>query len=143
MPLIYLSTFWLIAVNALAWAAIQISVGYFTARMSDVWFNQQSPLFKERAWEQEGEIYEKLFRVTRWKPWLPAGGKIFGIFSVNSFRSAARDYAQKWLVESCRAEFTHWIAMLPALLFFLWNPFNAWMINIGYAICANVPCSIS
>jgi len=33
--------------------------------------------------------------------------------------------------------------MLPALLFFLWNPFDAWMINIIYAICANIPCIIS
>lgn len=143
MPLIHLPTFWLITINALAWAVIQIGVGYFAARMSDERFEPQNNLFKERAWEQSGKIYEKLFRVTRWKSWLPSGGKFFGIFSVDSFRSAARDYAQKWLVESSRAEFTHWIAMLPALLFFLWNPFNAWMINIGYAICANVPCIIS
>lgn len=143
MPLLYLSTFWLIFMDALAWAAIHIGVGYFAARMSDRRFNSQGFLFKERAWEQNGEIYEKLFKVARWKSWLPSGGKFFGIFSINSFRSAARDYMQKWLVESCRAEFTHWIAMLPALLFFLWNPFNAWIINIIYAIFANMPCIIS
>ncbi len=143
MPLIHLSTFWLIVVNTLAWAAIQISVGYFAARMSDGRFNPQSPLFKERACEQGGKIYEELFRVTRWKSWLPSGGKFFGIFSINSFRSADSGYAHKWLVESSRAEFTHWVAMLPALLFFLWNPFNAWIINILYAFFANMPCIIS
>jgi len=143
VTLIYLSTFWLIVVNAAAWAAIQIGVGYFAAKISGGNFNPEGAIFKERHWEQGGKIYEKLFRVSRWKSWLPSGGKFFGIFSINHFRSSARDYAQKWLVESCRAEFIHWVAMLPALLFFLWNPFNAWMINIGYAICANVPCIIS
>lgn len=143
MPLIYLSTFWLIVMNALVWAAIQIGVGYFAARISDGRFNPQGSLFKERFWEQGGEIYEKLFRVRIWKSWLPSGGKFFGIFSINSFRSAEQGYARKWLVESSRAEFTHWVAMLPALLFFLWNPFNAWIINIIYAICVNIPCIIS
>ena len=143
MPLIYLPTFWLIVVNAAAWAAIQIGVGYFAAKISDERFDPKGAFLKEQHWEQGGEIYEKLFRVRRWKSWLPSGGKIFGIFSINSFRSADHVYAHKWLVESCRAEFTHWLAMLPALLFFLWNPFSAWMINIIYAICANIPCIIS
>lgn len=143
MPVIYLSTLWLIVINAMAWAIIQIGVGYIVVKINDKRFIPGSSLYKEHAWEQSGEIYEKLFRVRRWKSWLPSGGKFFGIFSINSFRSTANTYTDKWLIESCRAEFTHWLALLPAVLFFLWNPFNAWMMNIAYALCANLPCIIS
>lgn len=143
MPLIHLSTFWLIAINSFAWFAIQISIGYFATRIRDDRFKPHNRLFRTRAWEQNGEFYQNIFKVSLWKSLLPSGGKIFGTFSINNFRSATQDYFNKWLVESCRAEWVHWVAMLPALLFFLWNPFEAWMMNIAYALCANAPCIIS
>jgi glycosyl-4,4'-diaponeurosporenoate acyltransferase len=143
MPLIRLPALWLIAVNTFAWIIIHFGVAYFTTRIRDDRFNPRSMLFKTRAWELKGKIYQNIFRVKRWKSLLPSGGKIFGLFSINSFHSSTRDYINKWVTESCRAELTHWLAMLPALLFFLWNPFEAWSINIIYALCANTPCIIS
>jgi len=143
MPLVCLPSLWLIAVNTFAWLIIQLGIGYFAVRINDDRFNPNSRLFRTRAWEKNGTLYQRVFKVSRWKSLLPSGGRIFGIFSINKFRSLKQNYINKWLIESCRAEFTHWIAMFPAILFYLWNPFDAWIINIAYAVCVNVPCIIS
>ncbi len=143
LPLVHLSTFSLIAVNAGGWALIHLGVGFLASRIADDSFDPRDKLFRTRVWERNGEIYQSVFRVRLWKKFLPSGGKIFGLFSLNRFRSSAGNYTRKWIVESCRAELTHWSAMLPALSFLLWNPFEAWLINLIYAICANIPCIIS
>lgn len=143
MPLIRLSTFWLIVVNTFAWLIIHFGVAYFAAKIRDDRFDPGNKLFKTRAWESKGKIYHCIFRVKRWKPLLPSGGKLFGLFTINHFHSSGRDYISKWITESCRAELTHWLAMLPVLLFLIWNPILAWIINVIYALFANAPCIIS
>ena len=143
LPLINLSTPWLIAVNAGAWTFIHFSVGFLASRVKDTSINPYNTLFKTRSWERNGRIYQSIFRVRLWKKFLPSAGRIFGLFSLNGFRSSSRNYARKWMMESCRAELTHWYAMLPGFLFLLWNPFEAWLINLIYAVCANIPCIIS
>jgi glycosyl-4,4'-diaponeurosporenoate acyltransferase len=143
MPLIRLSTFWLIVVNTFAWLIIHFGVAYFAAKIRDDRFDPGNKLFKTHAWESNGKIYQSIFRVKQWKALLPSGGKLFGLFSINHFHSCAQDYMSKWIVESCRAEFTHWLAMLSGVLFLFWNPLEAWIINILYALCANAPCIIS
>ena len=43
------------------------------------------------------------------------------------------------ICETCRAELTHWLTMVFAPFFFLWNkPFVGW-IMIAYALAENVP----
>lgn len=141
--MIHFSTFWLIVVNTCAWVIVHFGVAYFSSRIGVAKFNPHNMLFKTRSWELNGRIYQNVFRVRRWKRLLPSGGKIFGLFSINDFHSSAQNYIRKWIVESCRAELTHWIAILPVLFFILWNPVEAWIINIVYAFCANLPCIIS
>lgn len=143
MSLIHLPTFYLIIVNTFAWLIVHFGVAYFSSRIEVIKFNPHSILFKTRSWELNGMIYQSVFRVRRWKRLLPSGGKIFGLFSINEFHSSTQNYVRKWIAESCRAEFTHWIAILPVFFFILWNPIEAWIINIVYALCANIPCIIS
>ncbi|MCK7513111.1 MAG: hypothetical protein MZV70_59875 [Desulfobacterales bacterium] len=61
MPLIHLSTFWLIVINSFAWFAIQISVGYFATRIRDDRFKPHNRLFRTRAWGTEWRILSKYF----------------------------------------------------------------------------------
>lgn len=43
------------------------------------------------------------------------------------------------MIETQRAEWTHWVSMLPAPLFFIWNPVWAGWLMILYALIANLP----
>jgi hypothetical protein len=45
--------------------------------------------------------------------------------------------------ETGRAEYTHLFAMLPAPIFFIWNPWWGGIIMIIYAVIINVPCIIA
>ena len=141
--MIRLSTFWVITLNCFAWVVIHFGVAYLASRIRDDRFKPRSVIFRTRPWERNGKIYQTIFRVKRWKPLLPSGGKLFGLFTINRFCSSGRDYINKWITASCRAELTHWLAMLPVLLFLIWNPFLAWIINVIYALFANMPCIIS
>ena len=60
-------------------------------------------------------------------------------------RLASREPAclRRWVVESCRAELCHWLAMLPGLLFILWTPPVAALLNLLYGVLINLPCVIA
>lgn len=67
---------------------------------------------------------------------------MFGGFSMRRVASHSDEYVARWVAESCRAELTHWLAMLPVVLFVLWNPPVAVAANGVYALCANLPCIV-
>jgi glycosyl-4,4'-diaponeurosporenoate acyltransferase len=48
-------------------------------------------------------------------------------------------YFNSFLTETCRAELTHWIIMLFAPLFFLWNKPGVGLIMVFYALIENLP----
>ena len=45
--------------------------------------------------------------------------------------------------ETKRAELTHWLTIVPAPVFFLWNPVWAGWVIIAYALIANLPFIIT
>ncbi|NPV09913.1 MAG: hypothetical protein HPY83_18370 [Anaerolineae bacterium] len=143
MPLVDWQGPGLALVNAIVWVVIHLSVGYLAARVDEARFDPGHWLFRSRAWERDGVLYQRLLRVRRWKGLLPSGGTVFGAFTIHRLRSHDRAYLSRWLAESCRAEMTHWVAILPVVLFLLWNPPLAWAMNMVYAIVANVPCIIA
>lgn len=143
IPLLDLPGPWLIVVNALAWPMIQVGCGYLSHRLSFEALNCLSRILRTRSWEQGGILYQRLFRVKTWKSLLPSGGTIFpGGFSLKRVESFDRAYLKRWVIESYRAEVAHWTALLPVVLFLLWNPPLGWAINVLYALIVNVPCII-
>lgn len=143
MDLVHLSGFWLIIVNSIAWPVIHISIGYLSQKIPDSVLDYNLWLFRTRLWERDGALYEEILRVRKWKSLIPSGGTVFrGGFSLKHVRSHRRDYLHKWVIESCRAELTHWIFIPTVVLFFLWNPILGDVINTIYVVMANLPCII-
>jgi glycosyl-4,4'-diaponeurosporenoate acyltransferase len=62
---------------------------------------------------------------------------LFGGFSMGRIRSGEAAHLQRWVAETCRAELCHWLAILPAFLFFLWNPVWLGVVMVLYAIAFN------
>ncbi len=144
MRIVYLPTFWTVILDCVAWATIQTFIAYLATRLPRRMLNPESWLLKTRPWEQGGNVYERVFRVRRWKALLPSGGTLFrGGFSMRKLESRQPDHIKTWVLESCRSEICHWIAVLPSVLFFLWNPFFVGFIMIAYAIAFNAPCIIA
>jgi glycosyl-4,4'-diaponeurosporenoate acyltransferase len=69
---------------------------------------------------------------------VPEAGAVFaGGFAKRDLRRGDLD---RYLLETRRAEYTHWAILAAAPLFLLWNPPAVWLLMVAYAVVANVPC---
>jgi len=140
----HLSGPWAIAVDIAVWLVIHVGVGMLTARMRPDSFNPESWLYRQRTWERGGKTYKSLLKVKKWKRLLPDGAAVFkGGFRKNHLGSADAAYIQRFIVETCRAEFTHWVIFLFALIFFVWNNWWIGLIMVAYGLAANMPCIVT
>ena len=141
MRLIHLPTFWTVVVDILAWFVIHMGVVYVMVRIPLKRFDPEGPLCRSRKWERDGRLYQDVFKIRKWKKHLPDGAPVFGEngFPKSTLSSRQKHYFETFLGETCRAEWTHWIIMLFAPLFFLWNSSTVGFIMIFYAAAENIP----
>jgi glycosyl-4,4'-diaponeurosporenoate acyltransferase len=138
---VHLSVGWTVLVDFVVWAVAGVVVGYLTHQASAQRFASAGVLTRLRPFERDGRWYEERWRIKAWKDRLPEGGAIFaGGFSKRSLRTREPDVLGRFVIETRRAEHTHWWLMALAPLFFLWNPWWLALVMIGYALIANVPC---
>ena len=139
MRVIYLSAESTFILDLLVWLFFHLGISYFCSQLPLALFDPAKPLYLTYPWEKNGKIYEKLLRVRLWKEKVPEGGKLYpNTFSLKRLASLDLDYLEHWLKESCRAEFCHWLLMLPGLLFFLWNDVLVGWLMVLYAVVNNV-----
>jgi glycosyl-4,4'-diaponeurosporenoate acyltransferase len=140
----HLSGPWAVVINITVWLVIHLGVGMSTARMRPDSFNPGSWLYRRRTWEKGGKTYKSLFKVKKWKQLLPDGVAVFkGGLRKKHLENADAAYIQALIVETCRAEFTHWVLLLFALIFFVWNEWWVGLIMVAYGLATNVPCIVA
>lgn len=142
--LIHFSVPVLIAVNIIAWLLFHLGLAALATALPLRLFPSDGRLCRERRWEMDGRIYEKLFGIKRWKHLLPEGADLLGAgFRKGRLERRDASYLHSFYRETCRAEFTHWWVWLSGLLFFIWNPVWAGWVMAGYASLANAPCILA
>lgn len=142
MRILFFPTPVTIIVDILAWLVIQFAISKWVTVLHSSWFNPTGWIYRRRRWEQGGKIYESL-GVKWWKGRLPDAAPWFkGGFAKATLASRSRGYLDRFVIETCRGELAHWLAMSTAPLFFLWNrPWVGW-IMVVYALAGNLPCII-
>ena len=144
MRIWYFSVLETVFLDCIAWFVIHMGVSYVMTHMRIAYFNPQSRAFRRRDWENDGRVYQNVFFVKKWKGLLPEGAALFARgFRKRRLKEKNEDYVRLFVAETCRSEAVHWVTMVFAPLFFLWNPFWVGMGMILYAILANVPCIIT
>jgi glycosyl-4,4'-diaponeurosporenoate acyltransferase len=142
--LVELSGIWLVVLNGIAWVVLHLGTAYLCCRIPTQRLDHRRWLFRTRDWERGGVVYQAVLHIRKWKSLLPSGGPALGAdFSLARVESHDRGYLQRWVLESCRAEITHWLAMASVALFLLWNPPVGVAANVVYAFAANVPCILA
>lgn len=127
--------------NALLWALVQILCGYVAHRLPATTLDRADWLFAPKRVERGGRLYEEAFRIRRWKGRLPEAGAVFaGGFDKRTLHRSDREYLQTYLRETRRAEFAHWLALVPTPLFVRYNPPLIAVCMPIYAVATNVPC---
>ena len=102
--------------------------------------NPNNRLFREKSWESGGEIYQRLFKVRSWKALLPELSDFFKkLFSKKRIKAFDAEYLQSYIIESCRAELTHFCIIGITLLFPLWAGFSVSVVIIYISILLNLP----
>jgi glycosyl-4,4'-diaponeurosporenoate acyltransferase len=135
---------WVITLNVLGWPLIQLTLAWLGTKLPGQSFHANSPLCRPWKWERDGQFYEQVFAVHKWKDKLPDGGALFGgSFSKKHLPGRSIGELKSFLAETVRGEIVHWLAMLAAPLFFIFNPPWACWLMLVYAITANLPCIIA
>ncbi len=145
MRLIYLPTFWTVVIDFMAWFIIHLGVVFVLVRIPSEHFNPEGWLYRPRKWEKNGDLYIKIFKIRKWKERLPDGARFARgrIFPKKRLENRNEDYYKLFLQETCRAELTHWILILFAFPFFLWNKTGVGFFMIFYALVENLPLIIA
>jgi glycosyl-4,4'-diaponeurosporenoate acyltransferase len=145
MRLIYLPTLWTIVIDFAAWFIIHIGVVAIMVRIPAKHFNPNQWLYRSRKWEGKENIYQEVFKIKKWKQYLPDGARVLGRlgFPKKQLNNTSAEYFGVFLMETCRAELTHWILILFAPFFFLWNRPEIGLFMIFYALLENVPFIIA
>nr|WP_240905775.1 hypothetical protein [Thiorhodococcus mannitoliphagus] len=91
-------------------------------------------------WETTGRLYERL-GIRDWKDRLPEAGDFYaGGFSKRHLHGHDPAYLRRFVIETSRAETSHWLTWGMALTFFAWNPWDVGVAMMIYGAIANLPC---
>ncbi|WEN69729.1 glycosyl-4,4'-diaponeurosporenoate acyltransferase [Staphylococcus sp. NRL 16/872] len=106
-------------------------------------FEQYSRLFKSFSWEKEGKLWNDTFKINKWKHYIPEGSQLnHNIFNKKYLTSFHSNYIHTMILEMRRAEFVHWLSMMPVLVFYK-APRYIQIINICYVLVANLPIIVT
>lgn len=121
----YQPWFYIVA-NMSIWVGWAVLVGYIANHFSDKWFEKDTFITRLRKFETQ-RWFQKYLKVHTVKKYLPERGELFGTgTSKKSLPHGEKSGLEKFLIETRRAEYVHWIVIF-AWVFTLWfNP--AWAV---------------
>lgn len=126
------------------WGAIQITIPLLCLKISDEWLSTSSVLFRTYTWERDGDFYNKVFKIKKWKHLLPDGGALLkNGFKKRNIDASSKESLNKFNVESCRAELVHWLLIAPFWVIGFIGPLFVIPCMLFYALVANLPCIIA
>lgn len=128
--------------NTIIWVCIHIAVSKFFLSLSQ---NSLKVLYRPLIpslpipKSVKRRFYESILRIRLWKDKIPYGTQILGLGKspLSSFKRSQQDH---FVLETVRAEWTHWITLLMAPLFLFINPISWFWVHALYAIVSNIPC---
>lgn len=130
----------ILKVNLIIFLIFSLVVSFVAEKLPAGLYSYHNWLYKVRKWEKNGAFYEKIFIVKKWKCRLPEiSDFVKSRFAKKHLKNNSRDYLYRFVTESCKAEFTHWIIILSSLLFFFWNDAVSALLVVFIAVLLNLP----
>ncbi|MEN6409734.1 MAG: hypothetical protein ABFD44_08495 [Anaerolineaceae bacterium] len=118
-----LSNFKLFIFDLIYWLVIQSGIGFLSAHLPKRFIQPGRRMFRMRPWEENGAIYQKWFKIKSWKPIVWDAGKVFQKdFSKDHVDTKDPKNLERWIIETCRAEWCHWVTFFFIVPLFTFNP---------------------
>ncbi len=143
MQLFYPPIWLLLLLCAFFWTLFQGGAAFLCAQLPARFFSHDTGLYRTRKFEDGGNFYQKYFRIRRWKHLLPDGGALLGGYRKRHLNDVSEENLHKFLLESRRAELTHWLAMPFFWVFGFFSPIEIIPLMLLYTIAVNLPCIIA
>ena len=140
---IELPKLWIAVINCLGIPAAHLLVAWLSSRLPATTFHPEGFLFRTRAWERSGFLYQRVFHVRRWKHRLPDAAPWFQGFAKGKLSSTDPAYLQTFITETCRGELSHWLQVIAISGFTIITPYPASLAIIAYSLLSNLPCIIN
>jgi glycosyl-4,4'-diaponeurosporenoate acyltransferase len=132
-----------VGANVLAWLVWVVAIGYVAHVQPLRRVDHDTWLTRPRGFEDGGRWYERVLHIKQWKDRLPEGGSFFkGGFAKRTVAGGDAYVMQRFVAETRRAEYAHWVMMFGGVLFVPWNPWWADVFNVLLGIAINAPCLI-
>ena len=127
-----------ILINVLFILSWNMIIFFMCIKIKDSRFNPNKKMFKEKDFEKSLNFYIKKLKIKKWKDYLPQYAAKNG-FSKKSFISKEIKYINKFISETCRAEWNHKMCLLAIIPVILINSFFMSVIFSLFVIITNVP----
>ncbi|WP_229716397.1 glycosyl-4,4'-diaponeurosporenoate acyltransferase [Staphylococcus pragensis] len=112
-------------------------------KVSQTFFIKYSQFFKPFSWEKDGKMWNTLFKINKWKRYIPEGSQLNqNIYNKKQLTSFKLNDLHTMIIEMRRAELVHWLSMIPVLAF-LKAPAYIKIINVIYVLLANLPIIVT
>jgi len=127
------------AASIVAWVLIGLSTGWYMHRVDAARLRHDSSISRLRRWETRS-FYRDRLKISRWKDRLPeAGGFFEGGFAKRRISDRSDAHLARWLAETRRAEYTHWLNIAAGPLFLLLFPPALAAVHVCFALLAHLP----
>ena len=128
------------AFNLFVFLISSIIVTLISTKLPDRYYNYRNWIYKERKLEKNVEFYQQMFKVKRWKKHMPEiADFINSVFSKKSIKEFDNAYIEKYLLESCRAEFAHWCIIFSSVMFLFYAGTAAFIYMFLISVLIDVP----
>ena len=132
LSIILLNVLWIPLTHILlAWVSTILPISFFY-RANNV-----------PACEFEMMLQHRVFFTRKWKNILPDAAPWLGGFAKGKLLETSPEYLRRFVIETRRGEFSHWLQMALICGFILWNPWPANLIIVCYALLSNLPCILN
>lgn len=125
--------------HSVYWSVTQLSLSHLFTKVPRSFFSTHHQWFQTFSFEKEGELWNRLFLINRWKRYIPEGEWLNkNVYNKHVLKPLTQESVYKMNIEMRRAELVHWLSILPVIVF-VKAPKCIKTINILYALLANVP----
>ncbi|MDQ5983409.1 MAG: hypothetical protein RUMPE_00420 [Eubacteriales bacterium SKADARSKE-1] len=127
-----------VVLNVLIILFWNIYIFFLCRQMKSSFFNPQKKPYKARNFECGGKFYNEKLKIKKWKEVLPQYISKNG-FSKRRFSEKNLIYINRFILETCRAEWNHKMCMIIAFPITIFNEFKIGIIFTLLILLTNLP----